>query len=223
MQLLDRWGVTQPGWAVAADPEAAERAAAGLAGPVAVKLLAEGLAHKTELGAVLLDVAVEDVAAACASMRSRLEEAVGGDRLQGFLLQRMAEPGLELLLSVRREDPSFPAVLTVGFGGVATEVYADLASAPLPLPPGAAERLLQRLRGAPLLGSFRGRPPSDVEALVETIERVAAGYLAAGHAIEEVEINPVIVHVRGAGVSAVDCLVLWRVPAYSGSKEGTNR
>lgn len=212
LHLLDRWGITQPKWAVATDAETAKRAAIELDGPVAVKLLAKGLAHKTELGAVQLHVEIDDVVDTCSMMRSRLDKAGGGDSLQGFLLQRMSAPGLELLLSVRREAPTFPPVLTVGFGGVTAELYADLASVPLPLPAGGAERLLQRLKGAPLLGSFRGGPPSDIKTLVDTIEKLAEAYLAAEGIVEEIEINPVIVHERGAGVSAVDCLVVWKSP-----------
>lgn len=213
LQLLDRWGVSQPRWSVAADPEEAQALAERLGGPVAVKLLAEGLAHKTEFGAVELDVAVGDVADVCGLMRERLDGSAWDPVFGGFLVQRMSSPGLEMLVSVRREDPSFPPVLTVGFGGLAAEVYADVASAPLPLPPGGAERLLQRLKGAPLLGAFRGREPADVAALIADIERLAAGYLSAGDVIEEVEVNPVIVHQRGGGASAVDCLVVWRDPA----------
>lgn len=209
-RMLDRWGIAQPAWCLAADDDEAAAAAGPVGGPLAVKLVAEGLDHKTELGGVALDVSVEAVRDACVAMRERVARAAGGPAVQGFQLQAMASPGLELLLAVRQEDPTFPPILTVGFGGVATEIYADVASAPLPLGPRDAERMLRELRAHPLLDGFRGQPRRDVPALIEAMQRLAAGYARAEGALEEVEINPIIVHDEGAGVSAVDVVAVWR-------------
>ncbi len=208
MRLLDAWGVPQPSWRVAADVAGAEAAAAELTGPLVVKVLASGLAHKSDIGAVRLGVEAGDVGEVCTRMLERFDAAGTGQPFEGFLLQQMAGPGRELLIAVRRDDPSFPPVLTVGFGGIATEVYADVVTAPLPLAEGAARHMLSQLAGAPLLGAFRGREPGDVDVLVATIDAVSAGFLAAGDALDEIEVNPVIVHDVGGGVSAVDCLVV---------------
>lgn len=213
-RLLDAWGVSQPDWRVVADAGRARAAVQEIGSPVAVKLLATGLAHKTELGVVHLGAGPDDVTEVCEELERRFVAADTGMEFEGFLLQRMAGPGRELLLAVRRDDPSFPPVLTVGFGGVATEVYADVVSAPLPLAPGAARHLVGRLRGAALLGAFRGGPAADVDALVDAIERLGRGFLANAGDLEEIELNPVIVHDAGDGVSAVDCLM---VPAVAAS------
>ena len=107
----------------------------------------------------------------------------------------------------------------VGLGGVAVEVLKDVALAPVPLVPSEARELLARLKGATLLDAHRGAPAADVDALVELMVRL--GQFAADHAetIAEIDLNPVLVHAHGKGVSVVDALIVKRgslSPAYAG-------
>jgi len=119
----------------------------------------------------------------------------------------MAPPGgQELILGVT-QDPAFGPLLTLGFGGVGAEIYRDVASEVLPLSHTVAYDLLESLTGAPLLKGFRGRPPADLEALVDVICNIADAVWASGSRIEEFEINPLIVYPEGEGVLAVDLLV----------------
>jgi acyl-CoA synthetase (NDP forming) len=99
-------------------------------------------------------------------------------------------------------------MLMVGFGGVLVEVLKDVVLAPLPLDKDAALELLNSLEGAALLEANRGRPACDTEALVELMVRLSQ--FAADHAglIAEIDLNPVIVHARGAGVSLADALIV---------------
>jgi acetyltransferase len=99
-------------------------------------------------------------------------------------------------------------MLMVGLGGVAVEVLKDVALAPVPLAAADARELLGRLKGAALLGAHRGAPPADVDALIELMVRLSA--FAADHAetIAEIDLNPVIVHAQGEGVSVVDALIV---------------
>ena len=127
----------------------------------------------------------------------------------GVLVQPMASPGREVILGVKR-DATFGPMLMVGLGGVQVEVFKDVALAPLPLSESDAREMLARLKGAPLLGPFRGQPAADVDALVDLMVRL--GQFASDHAdtIAEIDLNPVLVHPQGQGVSVVDALIVKR-------------
>jgi acetyl-CoA synthetase len=160
-------------------------------GPVALKLSAPGLQHKSERGALLLDLdTAGEVRAGVARLRS--DDAA-------VLVERMAPPGVELVVAARR---GLVAVLVLGLGGIWTEALDDVALVPLPASPQRVERALLSLRGAALLTGGRGRPAVDLAAAA----RLAAGagdlLLEAG--LELLELNPVIVHAGGA--VAVDAL-----------------
>jgi len=98
----------------------------------------------------------------------------------------------------------------VGLGGVLVETLGDVALAPVPLDHDAARALLGRLKGAQVLGPYRGSPPADIDALIELMVRLS--HFAADHAdeIAEIDLNPVIVHAKGQGVSLVDALIVKR-------------
>ena len=128
-------------------------------------------------------------------------------RVLGVLVQPMASPGREVILGVKR-DATFGPLLMVGLGGVNVEIFKDVALAPLPLSEADARDMLDRLKGAPLLGPFRGQPAADVDALVDLMVRL--GQFASDHAdtIAEIDLNPVLVHPQGQGVSVVDALIV---------------
>ena len=117
-----------------------------------------------------------------------------------MLVERMEAPGVELLVAARR-DAVVPA-LVVGLGGIWTEIHDDVAVVPLPATPERVEEALRSLRGAPLLTGARGGPPLDVAAAA----RLAAGVgdLLLAEDLALIELNPVLVHERGA--VAVDAL-----------------
>jgi acetyltransferase len=129
--------------------------------------------------------------------------------IQGMLVQQMAPPGIEIILGVTR-DPVFGAMLMVGLGGIHVEVLRDVAFSPVPIGPDEALALLAELKGAAVLDGFRGAPPADRPALAEliaTLSRFAADY--ADH-IAEIDLNPVIVHPAGRGLTIVDALIVKR-------------
>ena len=128
-------------------------------------------------------------------------------RILGVLVQPMAPSGREVILGIKR-DATFGPLLMVGLGGVAVEVLKDVALAPVPLTTAEAGALVAQLKGAALLEAHRGAPPADVDALVELMVRL--GRFAADHAeaVAEIDLNPVLVHAKGKGVSVVDALIL---------------
>ena len=179
-------------------------------GAVALKVQSPDLLHKTEAGAVALNLSSpEAIRAAYARVLDNAQRHAPKARVLGVLVQPMAPPGRELIVGVKR-DATFGPMLMVGLGGVHVEAFKDVALAPLPLAERDARDMLASLRGASLLGAFRGQPAGDVDALVELMVRL--GRLAADHAdtIAEIDLNPVLVHEQGKGVSVVDALIVKR-------------
>ena len=174
--LLDAIAVAQPASAVARTREEAATAVAGLGGPAAMKLLAGALAHKSDVGGVRLDV---NAAHAAEAFDELIEsgQAHHVDAVEGVLVQEMVLNGTELIIAATGSRNGFPPLVTVGFGGITTEIYADVASGLTPVSPEEAWAMLRGLRAWPLLAGFRGAPARDVQAVVDTVIRV--GHLAA--------------------------------------------
>jgi acyl-CoA synthetase (NDP forming) len=206
--LFAGYGIPRPPEALAPSADAAAAAAARIGGPVALKVQSPDIVHKTEAGAVALGITGEGaVREAYARVLKNAEAAHPGAAIEGVLVQRMAPAGHEFILGVSR-DPNFGPMLMVGLGGIHVEVLRDVAFAPVPIGVDAAQCLLGELKGAALLDRVRGAPPADRVALAELI--AALSRFAADHAdqIAEIDLNPVIVHPRGQGLSIVDALIV---------------
>jgi acyl-CoA synthetase (NDP forming) len=208
--LLARYGMPRPPEVLAANVEEAVAAASRIGGRVALKVQSPEIVHKTEAGALALGLAGE------AAVREAYGRVTAGARaahptaaIDGVLVQQMAPPGREIILGVSR-DPDFGPMLMVGLGGIHVEVLRDVAFAPVPLGEAEALALLGELRGAALLDATRGMPPADKEALARLI--VTLSQFAADHAdrIEEIDLNPIIVHPQGEGLTVVDALIVKR-------------
>jgi acyl-CoA synthetase (NDP forming) len=185
------------------DAYEAVTAARRLGRPVALKLEAAGLVHKSEVGGVALGLSDDD--AVYVAALSMLENArQRGLAVRGLLVQPMAPPGVELILGVRR-DPLFGASVLVGLGGVLTEVLDDVAIRLAPVTPRVAMSMLDDLRGRRVLDGVRGRRGIDRAVIAEML--VALGRLGADRKdVLEVDLNPVIA--LSSGALAVDALVV---------------
>jgi acyl-CoA synthetase (NDP forming) len=206
--LLAQYGVPLPAEALAADEDTAVAAAARIGGAVALKVQSPDIVHKTEAGAVMLNLSGE--AAVRDGYRIVLARAAAAHRaarIDGVLVQRMAPKGREIILGVSR-DPTFGPLLMVGLGGIHVEVLRDVAFAPVPLDEDAALELIGQLKGAALLDEVRGEAAADKKALAALI--AALSRFAADHAdeIAEIDLNPVIVHSAGDGLTIVDALIV---------------
>jgi len=184
-------------------PDAAVAAADELGYPVVVKVDAAGHAHKSDIGGVRVGLADADAVRAAATDLLALELPTEAVR-RGVLVAEMIEGGVELIVGMERDEQFGPTVL-VGLGGVLTEVLDDVALRLAPVPRAEAGEMLDGLRGAPLLGGFRGQPAVDRDAVCDLI--VAVGRLAAARPeIVELDLNPVIA--TAAGATIVDALVV---------------
>jgi acyl-CoA synthetase (NDP forming) len=193
--LLDLYGIPQPRRTVVPDTAEAALAADDWQAPVALKAIAPGLVHRTEAGAVRTGLAGSDaVLDAAEAMETRLREA--GSVTEGFLVQEMTPPGVELLVGVTA-DPTFGPVVAVAAGGAATELLGDASVRLTPLTDVDAREMVRELRTFPLLDGFRGAPPCDVAAVEDVLLRLSA-LVENHHEIVEIEINPLIVSREGA-------------------------
>lgn len=187
------------------DPGADRPGDPGLGWPVVAKLVSPDLPHKTDAGAIRIGIGGPDeLAAAIAGMRASAEAYHPGYRLKGILVQEMCRGLGEVLVGLTR-DPLVGPVLTVAAGGVMTEIYRDSAVRPAPVSRETAREMLAEVKGLALLRGFRGRPEGDLEALAGVVAAVSG--LACDPRIEEVEINPVLVREKGAGVVMLDALI----------------
>jgi acyl-CoA synthetase (NDP forming) len=206
--LLRSAGLNVPqGQVVAADEAPAVADALGF--PVAVKIVDAGLAHKSEVGAVVTGLRCKaEVAAAVKGMRADVaqhEACVCPDRI---LVERMIDPPVAELMVGIMTDSQFGAAMTLASGGVLVELVADAATILLPAPRLDIERALDGLKISALLAGYRGRPKADRALLVDDLMRLGGFALDNIDTIAELEINPLFI-LPDRNV-AVDALVSFR-------------
>jgi acyl-CoA synthetase (NDP forming) len=207
LELLAAAGIPVVAARVAADADAAIAAARRLGGSVALKLDAVGLAHKSDVGAVRLDLAGDEAVSRAARELLELGDrlaAAGTSTVRGLLVEPMVAPGLELIAGVTR-DPQFGPIVLAGIGGVLAEVLDDVALRLAPVSAHEAASMLDELRGSGLLDGVRGRPAVDRAAVAGIL--VALGRLAEDRPdIHAIDLNPIVADADGA--TAVDALVV---------------
>jgi acetate---CoA ligase (ADP-forming) len=204
---LARFGVRLPRAQLVTSVEEAAATATSFGGPVAMKIASPGIPHKTEAGGVRLGVAGGDAArAAFAAIVASAGRYAPAARIDGVEIQEMVPNGVEILLGVSTDDQLGP-ILTVGLGGVLTEVLRDVAQRPAPVSRAEARQMLAELRGGRMLEGVRGRPAADVDALLDTMLGLSALADAWRDRKPEIDLNPVVVLERGRGAVAVDALV----------------
>ena len=189
--LLAAVGLPVPQGRRATNPNEAVAAAETLGYPVALKAL--GVAHKSEAGAVTLNLRDADAVRAAAEGMAGLGA--------GLYVERMVTGGIaELIVGITR-DPLFGPVMTVGTGGVLVELLKDSATLLLPSSRADIEAALRSLKMFPLLDGYRGRPKADVGAAIDAIAEIADFALANAGRLEELDVNPLIVCEQGAWVA----------------------
>jgi acetyltransferase len=206
--LLREAGLALPEERLVADASELAGAMDAVGFPLAMKIQSPDIAHKTEAGGVRLGIGdAEEGRRAYADILAAARRYKPDARIQGVLLQPMAGKGVEVIVGAIR-DATFGAMVMVGFGGVMTELFRDVAYRPAPVSEADARRMLDELRAAPLLNGFRGAPPADVAALAALVAQVSTLAASLGEHLAELELNPVIVHAEGEGVTIVDALVV---------------
>jgi acyl-CoA synthetase (NDP forming) len=207
--VLSAVGVATAGCRVVQSAEEAAAAAASIGYPVALKAVGASILHKTDVGAVRLDVRDEaEVRGACESFASRF-----GVDLSGVLVQEMVTDGVEMFIGALH-DPSFGPVLACGSGGVLVDLLQDAVFRLHPLTDRDAEEMLNEVRGARRLRGYRGSAPADEAALRDALLRVSA-LLEICPEIQELDVNPVKVLAQGLSVVDARIRVETRPPSVS--------
>ena len=196
-RLLERHGIALPRQAMAGTAADAAAKAKEIGFPVAIKLIAAEVIHKTESGAVVLGV--KNTEEAQAEGQKLLTKTLGRGHL---LIQEMVQ-GTEVLIGART-DPQYGPFLMVGLGGIFVEVLKDVSIRLLPVDEREAREMLKELRGYKVLEGVRGQKPRDVDALVKAMVGLSEIFAAHRNHLSDMEINPIMVRERGHGAVAVD-------------------
>lgn len=214
--LLGAFAIAVPRSATVTDPAQAARAVAGLAPPFAVKVMSPDILHKSEAGGVVLDLADgRAVVDAIEAMSAR--DAIRDARIDGYLIEEMSPPGIELAIGGVR-DPEFGPMVMVGLGGILVEVLHDTAFAICPISRADGFKMLDALQGAKILDGVRGQAGADREAIVDILVKLGGPdglLMTLGGDIAELDLNPVIAGQSGA--LAVDARVILGEAAEQGA------
>jgi acyl-CoA synthetase (NDP forming) len=198
LQMLSAFGLPTARVASVHDEASALAVAEDLGYPLVLKTAVQGILHKSDQGGVVVGIesAVE--------LRSAYQDMAG--RLgPEALIAEMADDGVEMILGVRR-DPQFGPIVLLGFGGVYAETLQDVCFALPPFSAAHAKRCVDRLKLRPLLDGVRGAPAADIVAFCELAAGFSAMVDALRDVLEEIDVNPVIVHEDGCTI--VDALVV---------------
>lgn len=205
-EALARFGVPVVHDALVQTADEARKVAANVGFPLVAKLVSPDVAHKTEHG--LIRLSIKDTDTAVEAFKAMMAKAQSMNvHIEGVTFEPMLQGGVEMLAGVTR-DPVFGWMLTVGMGGVWTELMKDACHSLLPVDAEGVEAMLRSLKGFALLDGYRGAPKADVKAAAKAIAALGEAVLAGGDRLREVEVNPLLVMPEGKGAVAVDALVL---------------
>lgn len=204
--LLALAGIDVAAGEVAADAEAAVRIADAMGYPVVLKIVAEGVTHKSDMGGVQLDLRDAGAVRAAFGRIRRAAEELPGAQFRGCLVQPMIQAESELMVGTLH-DPEFGPFVLLGAGGTLVELMKDTQLLPAPASPEGIERAIRALRCFPLLDGYRGRAPADLARLVQIVHRVSLLAAQLGERMPEMDINPLAI--QGERAVALDARLRW--------------
>jgi acyl-CoA synthetase (NDP forming) len=206
--LLAPYGLPETHERLATSAADAAEAASALQYPVALKIASPDLPHKTEAGGVVLGLQdQQSVAAAYDQIIGSARRYKPDARIEGVLVQKMAPRGHELVIGMVN-DPTFGPIMMVGLGGTMVELMGDVVHRPAPVSATEAAEMLRSLKSAKLLTGFRGAAPMDIAPAAELIANLSRAALAYRDRVAEMELNPVILHQDGSGLTIADALIM---------------
>lgn len=205
---MARYDIPIPKQSIAATEAELDAALAGMEFPLVLKIHSPDILHKTEAGGVKLNIRTKEEAAGAykeimASCRAYNPKA----RLEGVLVSEMAPMGTEIIIGVTN-DGQFGPLLLVGLGGIFVEVFKDAVLYPCPVNRVEARAMLEKLKAFKLLDGYRGKPPADVDALIDVMVKVSTYAVENKNTLKELDLNPVFVYGKGEGVKVVDALAV---------------
>ena len=207
-KLLKDSGVDIDLGVVCTSREEAAKAAAEIGFPVVAKIESDEILHKSDVGGVVLNLNTEEaVADAYDTIMKNIAANAAGKKVNGVLIQHMADKGREIIIGVK-SDPQFGPMVLAGLGGVFVEVFKDAALYPAPLNKAEALEMIESLKSYKLLTGYRGEEPCDLDALADMIVKVGDFAVENKNRLVEMDINPLLVYPKGKKPAVVDALVM---------------
>ena len=204
MELLHQCGISVNRGIIVNDIESVIKAAESFDCPVALKIQSSDIPHKSSAGGVALNLTgKEEIVTGFNNIIQNIKSNLPTAAIDGVLVQKMVEPGLEVILGITNKD-GFGPILMVGFGGTSVEASGDVAFALCPITPTKCEYLLGALKASTLLDKKR----YDIPALLKLMATLSSFAISVQHLISEIDLNPVILHSPGSGISVVDALMV---------------
>ncbi len=201
--LLDAYGIPNVPGGLAKSADEAVSVAEKIGFPVVLKIVSEGLIHKSDAGGIVLSLQnSEELRVAYEELIQRIRTNEPSADIIGGMVEKMAEKGVEVIVGMRR-DATFGPLMMFGMGGTMVELVKDIQFRVTPLSEEDIKSMVAETMAGKLLNGYRGAPVSDFESLCGVIAQLS--YLAMEHPeIQEIEINPLIVYPKGEGVIAID-------------------
>ena len=209
-QALGNVGIDVPHEVIAGDADAAVRAADAIGYPVVLKIASEDVAHKTEAGGVMLNVAnAQAVRDAHARILANVARHAPAARIDGVLVAPMLQGGTEMIAGVS-QDPVFGPIVMVGMGGIYAEVLNDVAVQAAPVTEDEALAMIRSLKMFPILDGARGQAKADIAAAARSVARLSEFAFRHRDDVSDIDMNPILVRPQGQGVVVLDALMIPR-------------
>lgn len=203
--LLATLGISTTDTKMAVSREEAVALSGEMGFPVVIKVVSPDISHKSDAGGVKVSLKdKEQVAQAYDGIMSSCREKFPDASLDGVSVQNMARPGIEVIIGMTK-DPQFGPVMMFGLGGVWVEVLKDVSFRIVPLTRSDAAKMIQQIKGYPLLQGFRGSEPANTPVLEDILLRLSS-FVADNPDIKEMDLNPVFAYKDGA--VAVDARII---------------
>ncbi len=205
--ILAAYGLDLVAGGLAKDALEAAQIAEDLGFPVVVKVISPQVLHKSDFGGIALNLnSGYEVESAALKMAAEITEKMPEVKITGFLVEKMAPKGLEVIIGMRR-DPTFGPLMMFGLGGIYVELFKDVGFGVAPMTQQRARDMIEATKAGRLLRGFRGGPVYDLEGVVDAIGRLSQ--LAVDFPqISEVEINPLLVLPEGQGAKVLDARLI---------------
>ncbi|MBN1800608.1 MAG: acetate--CoA ligase family protein [Candidatus Lokiarchaeota archaeon] len=200
-ELLNEIGITIPQQKLVSSKQEALDAVRGIGFPIVMKLMAEDVVHKSDTGAVKLNIKNQEEAGQAFDDLMKISTA----SKKAVSVQAMAkEPITELIIGMTT-DPQFGPALMFGIGGILVELLEDVSFRIAPITEYDAKEMIQEIKGFPILDGYRGKPKADINAIVDLLLKIS-DFVIEHEEIFEMDLNPVFIY--ESGVTCVDARII---------------
>ena len=198
-KICEAYGIPVTRFKVATNEEEAVKFANEIGYPVVFKIVSPDVIHKSDVGGVILNIKNDEEAKkAYKQILENVKKHVPDAKIVGVFVQEMAPQGTEVIVGALKDSQFGPTVM-FGLGGIFVEILKDVTFRIAPVTKEEAEEMIKEIKGYPILRGYRGKPPSDVEAIVDIIVKVSK-LVTDFPQISQLDLNPIFVYEKGAKV-----------------------